>query len=98
MVPLTWLLGPLIAHPALLVCPALSSSISGGRRASRPSELHSRTIKAHSFNEKVPLAGPGFLGVRAPITHSYSSRHSEDWPRPASCHAFLWTLCCNPHT
>lgn len=46
----------------------------------------------------MPLAGLGFLGVRAPFTHSYSCRHSEDWPRPASCHAFLWTLRCNPHT
>nr|KAF6311914.1 hypothetical protein mPipKuh1_009103 [Pipistrellus kuhlii] len=63
-----------------------------------PSELHSRTIKAHSFNQKVPLARPGFQGVRVPFTRSHSGRHCKDWPRPPSRHTFLWTLRCNPHT
>lgn len=81
MVPLTWLLAPLKAHqlswPAQH-CP--SPPLAGGERASWPCELHSRTIKAHSFNQKVPLARPGFQGVRVPFTRSHSGRHCKDCP------------------
>lgn len=47
--------------------PSTAVSILGGDRGdSWPSELHSRMIKVHSFNEEGPWRG--FLSVGAPFT------------------------------